>query len=685
MSIRIGVDVGGTFTDIVRFDQREGRLRLLKIPSTPGQPHQAVLEGTRQILSENGGRAEDVQFFIHGTTVATNTLLERKGARVALLVTEGFRDVLQIARQDRPLLYDYFVQRIDPLVPRNDRFEVPERVLYTGQVLKPLDPAGSRDVIRRIARENIPDIAVCLLHSYANPEHEHQLASWIAQEIPEARISLSSEILPEFREFERMDTTAVNAYILPRVGRYIASLEEGLSQLGIRSSLHVMQSNGGLMTGESAQKQAVRMVLSGPTAGALSGLHVGQGAGFEDVISIDVGGTSADVALARSGQLRFTEESEVGGHFLKVPMIEINTVGAGGGSIAWIDAGGGLQVGPQSAGADPGPACYDRGGQSPTVTDANLFLGRLNPEYFLGGEMPLNPALSERAITEKIAAPLGLSGEEAAEGILQVVNSVMMKAIRRLSVERGYDPRQFTLVCFGGAGPLQAVDWTLELQIPLVLVPPSPGVSSALGLLTADFRHDYLRTLLWKTREHNLVELTAELKALEDQARSQLLAEGIGQQKIQYLASVDMRYQGQGYSLDVPFGLEEAAAWTDLDILEKAFHERHQSSFDYSDPAQPTEIVNVRLVGVGELPRPAFPARHPSGKDASGAIKTSRQIWFRRDWHEVPIYERNELRPGHTITGPALIEQIDSTTFFYPGQTARVDPQSNLRIQVTPT
>ena len=685
MTIRIGVDVGGTFTDIVRFDEEEQQLRLLKIPSTPQEPHQAVLAGTRQILSRNGGRSQDVHFFIHGTTIATNTLLERKGVRVALLVTEGFRDVLQIARQDRPRLYDYFIQRIDPLVPRNDRFEVPERILYTGEVLRPLDRAGSLEVIRQVRRAGISDLVICLLHSYANPEHERLLATWIGQEIPQARLSLSSEILPEFREFERMDTTVVNAYVLPRVGQYIASLEEGLSQLGIRSTLHVMQSNGGLMTGESAQKRAVRMVLSGPAAGALSGLYIGQGAGFQDVISIDVGGTSADVALAESGRLRFAEESEVGGHFLKVPMIEINTVGAGGGSIAWIDAGGGLQVGPQSAGADPGPACYDRGGESPMVTDANVLLGRLNPEYFLGGEMQLDPALAEQAVREKIAAPLGLSPEEAAEGILQVVNSVMMKAIRRLSVERGYDPRQFTMVCFGGAGPLQAVDWALELQIPSVLVPPSPGVSSALGLLTADFRHDYLRTLLWKIEEHALTELRSELETLQERARSQLLSEGISEHRIRYLASVDMRYQGQGYSLDVPFGLHEAEVWTSLGPLEEAFHRRHQGSFDYSDPNQPTEIVNVRLVGIGELPRPAFPYLGQSGEDPNDAIKTTRRIWFNHDRHEVPIYQRNRLRPGHRIPGPAIIEQIDSTTFFYPGQTATVDSYGNLRIQVIPS
>ncbi len=487
MSVRIGVDVGGTFTDIVCFDEQREDFRLLKVPSTPNEPSAAVIEGTRRVLNEFDVPAEAVQFFIHGTTVATNTILERKGAEVALLVTAGFRDVPYIMRQDRPRLYDYFQQRPPPLVPRERRFEAPERMLFTGQVSLPLQEEPTRRVLRRLKRLGIRDVAVCLLHSYVNASHEKRLRDWIQEEIPEARISISSEILPEFKEFERMSTTAVNAYVLPSVGAYIRQLEEGLASLKIPSGLHIMQSNGGIMTSKTAQTHCVHMVLSGPAAGALSGLVLGQKAGLDTIISIDVGGTSADVAVARNGALHFAEESEIAGQILKIPAIEINTVGAGGGSIAWIDSGGALQVGPRSAGAHPGPACYQRGGSHPTVTDANVALGRLNAGYLLGGEMTIDAELSRKAIQENIAAPLDLDLVEAAEGIIRVINAVMAKAIRRLSVEKGYDPREFTLVSFGGGGPLHAAELAADLQIPRILVPPTPGVSSALGLITATF------------------------------------------------------------------------------------------------------------------------------------------------------------------------------------------------------
>ena len=407
MSVRIGVDVGGTFTDIVCFDEQEGDFRLLKVPSTPDRPSAAVIEGTRRVLDEFEVPAESVGFFIHGTTVATNTILERKGAEVALLVTAGFRDVPYIMRQDRPRLYDYFQQRPQPLIPRERRFEVPERMLYTGQVSLPLQEEPTRQLLRRLKELEFRDIAVCLLHSYVNPSHERTLRDWIRQEIPEARVSLSSDILPEFKEFERLSTTVVNAYVLPSVGSYLQRLEEGLDSLQIPSGLHIMQSNGGIMTSETAQSHCVHMVLSGPAAGALSGLVLGRKAGLDHIISIDVGGTSADVAVARDGKLHFAEESEIAGQILKIPAIEINTVGAGGGSIAWVDSGGALQVGPQSAGAHPGPACYRRGGSRPTVTDANVVLGRLNANHLLGGEMAIDAELSAKAIGEGVAAPPG--------------------------------------------------------------------------------------------------------------------------------------------------------------------------------------------------------------------------------------------------------------------------------------
>ncbi len=682
MSARIGVDVGGTFTDIVCFDETKRTLRLLKVPSTPADPNRAVVEGTRRILQQSQLGSEEVKFFIHGTTVATNSLLQHKGAQVALLVTEGFRDVLQIMRQDRPRLYDFFEQRPDPLVPRNLRLEVRERVLYTGDVRTPLSPESVDSLLSRIRELGVLDIAVCLLHSYVNPVHERTLRSSLEERIPGVRVSLSSEILPEFKEFERMSTTVANAYVLPQVATYLRNLEGGLAEIGIPSRLHIMQSNGGLVPSETAQRHSVSTILSGPAAGALSGLMIGQQAGFENLISIDVGGTSADVALAYKGRLHFAEENEIAGQVIKTPMIDIQTVGAGGGSIAWIDRGGALQVGPRSAGATPGPACYAAGGREPTVTDANVVLRRLNPKYFLGGELKIDAELAASAIREKIARPLGMKLESCADGILCVINAVMVKAIRRLSVERGFDPHEFTLVGFGGGGPLHSVDLAMDLQIPRVIIPPAPGVSSALGLLTADFRHDYVRTVLWKTAALPIRNLARQVNNLKSQAQKQMKSEGISAEIMNFHPSIDMRYQGQGYALQIHFTLQELARWKSFDELQRRFHELHQSTFGYSDASSLTEIVNVRLVGIGVLPRPKFPSLARGTKDAGKAVKEIRRVYLRGGWVPVKVYERSLLKHGNQIPGPAIIEQIDSTTFFYPEHTAVVDGLGNLVIQV---
>ena len=680
MSVRIGVDVGGTFTDIVCFDEREGDFRLLKVPSTPDRPSAAVIEGTRRVLNRFEVPAESVGFFIHGTTVATNTILERKGAEVALLVTAGFRDVPYIMRQDRPRLYDYFQQRPQPLIPRERRFEVPERMLYTGQVSLPLQEEPTRQLLRRLKALKVHDIAVCLLHSYVNPSHERTLRDWIRQEIPEARVSLSSDILPEFKEFERLSTTAVNAYVLPSVGSYLQRLEEGLDSLQIPSGLHIMQSNGGIMTSETAQSHCVHMVLSGPAAGALSGLVLGRKAGLDHIISIDVGGTSADVAVARDGNLHFAEESEIAGQVLKIPAIEINTVGAGGGSIAWIDSGGALQVGPQSAGAHPGPACYRRGGSRPTVTDANVVLGRLNANHLLGGEMAIDAELSAKAIEEDVATPLGLELVEAAEGIIRVINAVMAKAIRRLSVEKGYDPREFTLVSFGGGGPLHAAELAADLQIPRVLVPPVPGVSSALGLITADFRHDYVRTVLWKQQQASLGQFTALLEEMQSAALAQMKKEGVVSDLVAFVTLSDLRYEGQGFSLPVSFDLEELSGWTDLSPLVRRFHQRHQETYGYHDEQAATEVVNLRLAAIGRL-SPATLGRLPGRQpDPGPALEGTRKITVDGRFTDARVYRRSGLGWGSVVQGPAIVEQLDSTTLILPGQRAETDEFGNLMI-----
>ena len=680
MSVRIGVDVGGTFTDIVCFDEQEGDFRLLKVPSTPDRPSAAVIEGTRRVLSRFEVPAESVGFFIHGTTVATNTILERKGAEVALLVTAGFRDVPYIMRQDRPRLYDYFQQRPQPLIPRERRFEIPERMLYTGEVSQPLQEEPTRQLLRRLKKLEFRDIAVCLLHSYVNPSHERTLRDWIRQEIPEARVSLSSDILPEFKEFERLSTTAVNAYVLPSVGSYLQRLEEGLDSLQIPSGLHIMQSNGWIMTSETAQSHCVHMVLSGPAAGALSGVVLGRKAGLDHIISIDVGGTSADVAVARDGNLHFAEESEIAGQILKIPAIEINTVGAGGGSIAWVDSGGALQVGPQSAGAHPGPACYRRGGSRPTVTDANVVLGRLNANYLLGGEMAIDAELSAKAIGEGVARPLNLEPVEAAEGIVRVINAVMAKAIRRLSVEKGYDPREFTLVSFGGGGPLHAAELAADLQIPRVLVPPVPGVSSALGLITADFRHDYVRTVLWKQQQASLGKFKDLLRELQSAALSQMEKEGVASGLVAFVAASDLRYEGQGFSLPVSFELGELSGWTDLGPLVQRFHQRHQETYGYHDEQAATEVVNLRLAAIGRL-SPATLARLPERQpDPGPALEGCRKIYVGGRFTDAKVYRRSGLGWGSVVHGPAIVEQLDSTTLVLPGQRAETDEFGNLMI-----
>lgn len=682
MSVRIGVDVGGTFTDIVCFDEEQKTLQLLKIPSTPSDPSIAVVQGTKRMLSKFNIPSRAVQFFIHGTTVATNTILERKGAATALLVTAGFRDVPYIMRQDRPRLYDYFQQRPQPLIPRQLRFEITERILYTGQVSQPLQEKSTRQVLHKLRALRIKNIAICLLHSYVNAAHEQKLRDWIRQEIPDSQISISSEVLPEFKEFERMSTTTVNAYVLPSVEKYLHQLEKGLATLNIPSKLHIMQSNGGIMTSQTAKTHCVHMVLSGPAAGALSGQVLGQQAGTQNIISIDVGGTSADVSVARNDNLHFAEESEIAGQIIKIPSIEINTVGAGGGSIAWIDTGGALQVGPQSAGANPGPACYQRGGNNPTVTDAHVTLGRLNYNYLLGGEMKIDAELSRKTIQDKIATPLGLNLLQAAEGIIRVINAIMAKAIRRLSVEKGYDPREFTLVSFGGGGPIHAAELAADLQIPRVLIPPTPGVSSALGLLTADFRHDYVRTVLWKKEQLSQQHLAGLLQEMQASAITQMSKEGVDSHLLTFLASSDMRYQGQGFSLPVPFSLEELPSWSSLEPLEHRFHQHHHRTYGYHDEQAPTEIVNIRLAAVGHLPQARLPQLSHRQSDVSGALKETREIYVNGCIRKALVYERVKLKWGATILGPAIVEQLDSTTLILPAQRATVDEYGNLIISL---
>lgn len=682
MTFRLGIDSGGTFTDVVLFDEETGKLKITKTPSTPQNPSIGVYNGIQKIVEKESVNSLEISSLVHGTTVATNALLEYKGVKTALIVTRGFKDILSIVRQDRPKMYDYFERRPDPLVPRHMRFEVSERVLYDGSILEELNESEVLDIIHRLKVQGVKTVAVCLLHSYANPKHEVRIKDLFQSHYPESTVSLSFAILPEIREYERMSTTVINAYVMPIIERYLEDLGRKMTEAGLSVALNVMQSNGGIMPSGSAGQKSVTTILSGPAGGVLGSQGIARLGAFQDVITLDMGGTSCDICLINDGKFLTTKESEIGGHAIRVPMIDINTIGAGGGSIAWIDAGGLLRVGPQSAGADPGPACYGKGGVEPTVTDANLVLGRLNPDFYVGGEMSLDIDRARVAIQESIAEPLGMSLEEASEGILKVVNANMIRGIRRVSVERGHDPRSFSILCFGGGGPLHAVDLAVGLNIPTVIIPISPGVNSAVGLLVADFRYDYSKTYLKKVSDVNLRELNRHYQGLEEQALQQMLDEKIAREKVHFLRSADIRYHGQGYEIEVPVPGGKLKA-EHLEDIKRSFDDSHAKLYGYSQPREEMEIVYVRLAAIGQVKKPEFYRESLGDEDASPAFKGTRMVFMDGKFVETALYDRSRLKPKNRIQGPAIIEQFDSTSLLKAGQVARVDEYFNLIVQVT--
>jgi N-methylhydantoinase A len=679
MGYRIAVDTGGTFTDLGMVNEETGELVVTKVPSTPDDPGRAVLTGVRELMETYQITPERITFLLHGTTVATNALLERKGARIGLITTAGFRDILQIGRQVRPRLYDHRARKPAPLVPRHLCFEVRERMLPSGAVHTPLNQVDVQEVAARLREEGVEAVAICLLHSYANPEHELRIRDAVAQACPDAFISLSVDVLPEFREYERMSTIAVNAYVMPRVNRYVANLARQIADSGVGSDLYIMQSNGGVITAHEAQHVSARTVLSGPAGGALAGTALADQGDWPNLITVDMGGTSLDICLIHDRKPRYTTESEIGGCPLKLPMIEIHTIGAGGGSLAWIDSGGAMRVGPHSAGAIPGPACYRKGGTEPTVTDANVVLGRINPRTILGGRMCLDAEAARRVIQEKVAAPLGLSVETAAEGVISVVNANMVRGIRVVSVEKGYDPRDFALVAFGGAGPVHAVEMARELGMRTVIVPPRPGITSAVGMLRANVRHDYVRTYLTNVREADVDDLTRVISEMIGQATEQLTREGFAKDRMVFELSADLRYAAQAYELNVPI------AWTGLDqaTLEGAvetFHEAHQRSYGYCRRHDVVELVNIRVVALGRLPAVAGSCVAPVPE--GDAFLGKRPIYLDGEWLEAVIYRREGLEVGTTIAGPAVIEQLDATTVLFAGQRAAVDRHGNLVVRL---
>jgi N-methylhydantoinase A len=671
----VGIDTGGTFTDFVLSDG-DG-LRIHKVPSTPENPAHAVLRGLAEVLAERdpdgagegaasarSAAAGGVDRVVHGSTVATNTLLERRGARVALITTAGFEDVIEIGRQTRSAIYDLNVEKAPPLVPAERRLGARERIGPHGEVVQPLDDDEIDRLLGLFAACEADSAAICLLHSYAEPSHERRLADALRARF-DHHISASHEVLPEFREFERCSTTVVNAYVGPVMSGYLAEVADALGSDHVR----IMQSNGGALSLEAAGRMAVQTILSGPAGGAVGGFEIGRGAGFENVITFDMGGTSTDVSLC-PGELSRTSEAVIGEIPIRVPVVDIHTVGAGGGSIAFRDPGGSLKVGPRSAGAEPGPICYGRGGEAITVTDANLFLGRLSERHFLGGQQPLDsePIAS---VLEGLAAELEISATEAAEGVIQVANATMERAIRVISLERGFDPRDFTLVCFGGAGAMHAADLARSLGIPRVLIPQGAGTLSAHGMLLADVVRDFSRTLLLPCAELGGATLEGAFEALVEQGRAALEAEGFPENRMHLERSLDARYVGQGYELTIPYGSE----------LETTFHERHESRYGYADPDRDVEIVNVRLRAVGITAKPTLHESDLAGEDASAATLGEHRMVHEGVEHAGVLVDRARLEPGNAVTGPALIVEYSTTTVVPPGARCRVDRWENLVLE----
>jgi N-methylhydantoinase A len=670
MSSILGVDIGGTFTDF--FLWQDGRLSIYKRPSTPQDPSQAVLLG----LEETGWRPEEV---VHGSTVATNAVLERKGARTALVTTRGFRDVLAIGRQTRPSLYDLEPRRPPPIVPDDLRFEVDERLDFQGRALRALDPSEVEEVLERVTEAGAESLAVCLLFSFQNPAHEETVAA--AARRRGLFVSASHEVLPEYREYERTSTTALNAYVAPVVGRYLARLEEGLAAGGVKR-LRIMQSGGGSADARTAAALAVRTVLSGPAGGVAGAFAVATQAGFRDVITFDMGGTSTDVCLC-PGRIPTSAEAVVGDCPIRTPVVDVHTVGAGGGSIASIDAGGALRVGPESAGADPGPACYGRG-SLPTVTDAHLLLGRLLPDRFLGGKLPLSEKRARWAMAGLVGS-FGGDALRAAEGVVRVASANMERALRVISVQRGHDPRLFTLVAFGGAGPLHACDLADALSIPRVLVPRYPGVLSAFGMAAADVTRDYsqafLATLPADAGDESLAgRLAAAYEALEQRAGAEMLAEGRPLETLLLERAADLRYAGQSHELTVP--VEEPAAAA----LLGRFHALHQERYGYSDADSAVEVVTLRLRAVSPVEGPRLEPLPEGGPDATPARIGERSVWFSGGGGavEAAVFDRERLLAGNVLDGPALVLQVDSTTVVPPGWRATVDTWGNLVLERVP-
>lgn len=670
--LNIGVDTGGTFTDFVIFDGEHNTLQVAKIASTPDDPTRAFMIGLQELDID----LDSVSRIVHGTTIATNAVLERNNDSTAVVVTKGHRDIVEIGQlrlYADNVIFNRHYQRPPPFVARNLRFEIQERIGPDGEVLMPVDDEGLELIIERIRNENIESVAVCLLNSYVNSEHEEYIADKIKQALPGVAVSQSMQISPEFREFERWATTVLNAYVDTSVSKYLRNLSRTLRDAGYNGELFYMTSSGGILTENIAPDQPVRLLLSGPAAGVRAGIHLGEYGGFKNIITYDMGGTSTDISLIQDLNPIITHEREFAGTVIKTPQLDIVTIGAGGGSIAWVDRDDSLKVGPRSAGAVPGPACYERGGDKPTVTDANLLLGRIGEASALGGTMQLNKQLAEQAISS-LSETTGIDDpHQLAEGILRICNNNMAGAVRNVSVERGLDPRDFALMPMGGAGPMHAVAVAEELGIDNVLIPANPGNACATGLLATDLQHDYVRTCVTEMQDANIDTIRELAREMESLGRKQLLQDGLPEQRIRIRCSADMRYSGQSFQLEVP-----VTEKTTLADMEMAFHERYQNVYGYNRREKPVELVYLRAVASGIVDKPV-PTIESAGM-TDGGSKENREIYFDGRFHSCDIYERSRLDAGTQINGPAVIQEYGSTTVLPPDWRASPDEFGNLHL-----
>jgi len=682
--MRVGIDVGGTFTDVVLVDEKTGAFHYTKTPTTHHDLAEGVLKGLAEILEITGFTIKDIDYLIHGTTIGTNAIVEGKGGRVGLITTAGFEDVLEIRRVARPkeAAFDFNADNPPPLVPRYLRKGVRERINSKGAVVTPLDENSVGEAVDFFRDQKVEAIVIALLFSFLNPSHEQRVAEICREVLPLVPVSISSEICPEFREYERTCTTVMNGYLAPVIGRYMDNLTARLKRDYGEVTLHIMQSNGGTMTAEVAKNYASQLINSGPAGGAIAAAFISRLTGNEMAVGADMGGTTFDISIIDKNLPKTTTWGGVTEYPIKLPMVDMKTIGAGGGSIAWVDEGGILNVGPQSAGSDPGPACYGWGGTLPTVSDANLVLGRLNPRYFLGGKLPLNPDRARDVIQKHVADRMGVTVEEAATGIIRIVNANMAKGISGNSVERGYDLREFALVTMGGAAALHAADIAREWNMARVIVPPMSGNFSAVGLVVADIQHDYVRTYAKKAPDIDPAHLAAVFREMEDAGMQQLAEERVPRDAAETTWSADLRYEGQSWELNTRIERAERLNKEAIRKVTEDFHRLHEQVYSYAEPDEVVEFINLRVRVLGKNPTLSLPKEEGGGDVAPVEWKEMRRVYLEQvGWREIPIYERDQLQVGARIAGPIIVEEQISTTLIPRGYAGYIDVYRNIIIE----